>query len=338
MPQHDEGRHERIDFVPAPRSMIAGAGLMGRWHADASVHAGGDVVAVCDLDLGAAEALARRSSAAAGTDFTRLLDDVAPDVVHVCTPLATHFQLAQEALKRCLHVIVEKPLARSLEETEALLTLARERGVVLCPVHQLSFQHWLPRVPAVGEILDLCYSTCSAGADGRSDSERDRVAAEIVPHPLSLFERILPGSLDQARWVVRKLPRGELRAFATAGNASLALFISMAGRPPQHELRVVGGDGTLIADLFHGFAWLEKGGVSRAHKLRRPFANAALQMGAASRNLVRRAWMREFAYPGLRELVAAAYGEIGGGEARALSPDHIRRVARAREEILSSTG
>jgi predicted dehydrogenase len=311
---------------------------MGRWHGDAAVHAGGAIVGVCDIELGIAEKLARRFGSAAEADFSRLLEDLAPDVVHICTPLASHRGLAQQALEERRHVIVEKPLTASPEETHALLTLALERGVTLCPVHQLIFQRWLSLLSRVGDLLEIEYSTCSAGALGRVGSDIDRVVDEILPHALSLFERIAPGSLEDARWVATRPALGELRAHTTAKGVSLALFISMRGRPPRHELRVTGTDGTLRADLFHGFAWLEGNHPSRIYKVGRPFFSAARQAGAAARNLVRRAWTREFAYPGLRELVAAVYSELRGAAGPALEPEHTRRVARARRGILSEAG
>lgn len=318
------------------RAVIVGAGLMGRWHSDAAVRAGAAVVGVHDVDPGVCRALASRCGATAHTDLIRSLEDETPDIVHVCTPLATHRAIAEQALERGIHVIIEKPLAASPEETEALIALASERRALLCPVHQLAFQRWHALLPRVGEFLDVRYSTCSAGAHGEIDAESNRVADEILSHPLSLFERICPGSLEEARWTASRPAPGELRAHSTASGVSLALSISMNGRPTSHELRVTGVRGTLHVDLFHGFGWIEGNHASRIYKIARPFAGAARQFAAASRNLIHRAWSREFAYPGLRELIDAVYAELRGAGPQALSTDHIRRVARAQWAIGST--
>lgn len=318
------------------RVAIVGAGLMGRWHAAAAGRSGGRVVGVCDLDRAAAAALASRSRASSHTDAAALIESVRPDVVHICTPPSSHRSLAELCLRAGANAVVEKPLAPSLRDTEAILSLAQELALVVCPVHQLAFQPWLGRVGAVGEILDLSFSTCSAGASGRLEGEMDDVAGEILPHPLSLFERIAEGSLERARWMAQRPRAGELRAQAANGSLSLLISISLGGRPPRNELRVTGTRGTLMADLFHGFAVLEGDHRSRGYKITRPLALSVRQLGLAAWNLGRRAAARETAYPGLRGLVRAAYAEIRGAAPPALSHDHARRVARAREAILGA--
>ena len=130
---------------------------------------------------------------------------------------------------------------------------------------------------------------------------------------------------------------GATGSIPAAGGVSLTLSISMNGRPTSHELRIAGTSGTLNADLFHGFAWLEGDHVSRTYKIARPFATATRQLAAAAGNLARRAWSRESAYPGLRKFVRAVYAGVRGAGPPALSPDHTRRVVRAQREILSKS-
>jgi len=342
----------------ATRVAIAGAGLMGRWHADAATRAGGRVVAVCDANREAAQSLARRAGATCvETDLGALLANATPDVVHICTPLESHSELSERALRASADVIVEKPLAGSAGETERLLALAQERGRMLCPVHQLVFQPWLERVDRVGEILAIDYSACSAGAVGRGRHAADEVADDILSHPLSLFEHLLsrarpPGEalggalgasleLGALPWNAERATSGELHAHATGGGVALSLGISMRGRPPRHELRLTGARGTLHADLFHGFAWVEGETTSRAYKIARPFWLAGRQIASAASNLARRAARSEPAYPGLRDLVAAVYGSrndsSGATPPAPLSPAHTLAVARARDAIMAAS-
>jgi predicted dehydrogenase len=58
-----------------------------------------------------------------------VLGDPAIDVVHVCTPNATHVQLATAAMEAGKHVVVEKPLALSPDEADRLVALALNRGL-----------------------------------------------------------------------------------------------------------------------------------------------------------------------------------------------------------------
>ncbi|HEX5823338.1 MAG TPA: Gfo/Idh/MocA family oxidoreductase, partial [Candidatus Limnocylindrales bacterium] len=90
-----------------------------------------DYVAACDLDAGAAADCARRFGAAASfTDYRAMFDDVKPEAVVVCGPPALHVEAGLEAIRRGVHVFVEKPSAPDLEQAEAFATAADEAGVV----------------------------------------------------------------------------------------------------------------------------------------------------------------------------------------------------------------
>ena len=168
------------------------------------------------------------------------------------------------ALAAGAHVLVEKPLTPSAEATERLLERAAAHGRIVHPVHQTAYQRWLPQIERVGELLALEYQTCSAA----SGPEPDRIVDEILPHSLSLFERIRPGSLEDLAWQAARSRPGELHALAVHRGVRLSLSISLGARPTRHELCAVGARGTLVADLFHGFAWFEPGAESRRYKMR----------------------------------------------------------------------
>ena len=77
--------------------LIAGAGLMGRWHMNAAVHSGARIVGIFDRNRAAAERLAATARGgnrpAAGDDLAAILEQSSPDAVHVCTPLESHVDL-----------------------------------------------------------------------------------------------------------------------------------------------------------------------------------------------------------------------------------------------------
>lgn len=325
------------------RAAIVGAGLMGRWHARELVHAGGVVAAVCDADRGAAQRLAAaQRSATAFADYDAMLAQIAPDVVHVCTPAATHVSLAERAVRAGAHAVVEKPVAASAQETERLLGVAESCGRLVCPVHQYAFQRSIGAaagaLPELGALLDFSWVASSAGAAGATGAEADEVAADILPHPLSVVARLLPGGLADLDWTASRPRAGELRAVASAAGTSISIVVSMGGRPTRHELRLLGTGGTLHADLFHDYAVLEPGSVSRARKVMRPFALSAATTRAAGVNLARRALAREPAYPGLRALIAGVYAFAREGGAPPIAHEQCLAVARARDELLHAAG
>jgi predicted dehydrogenase len=312
-----------------PRAAIVGAGLMGRWHAHAARRLGIDVLAVVDVDSRAAQALASRlgprTRPFAELDEALRARDV--DVVHVCTPAGTHGPLVGVALEAGRHVLVEKPLAASLPETEAMLHAAREAGVRLTAVHQLPFQPGVRRLHELdlGDLVAVDYTTASAGGEGRPAASRTALLREIVPHAASLFQRFAPG-FDPRRLDV-EAREDELAVAGWHGSTRLAAFVTLRGRPPRNELRVTGTRASGVADLFHGFAVVDSVGGGRRGKVARPFAVSGAVLAAAALNGARRARGREPAYPGLRELIRRFYAAALEGAEPPIADEEILAAA-----------
>ncbi len=319
--------------------MIVGAGLMGRWHADAVFRIGVPISAIVDSDpQKAAKLIRRHPQARAVPDLAAIVADGLADVIHICTPAKTHETLAQQALEAGLHSIVEKPLTETAETTSNLLRLAESNSLLLCPVHQFLFQPGVLRAQAavdkIGPLLHLDTVICSAGA--RSGSlDADLVAADILPGPLSLIARLLPGAVGVADWRIEHPAKGELRASTSVGKVSASMLISLNGRPTVNALRLIGERGSAQVDLFHGFCVLEHGTVSRTHKIAHPFLQSGATLFAAATNLISRTVRSEPAYPGLRELIRRLYEALRTRGRPPISASETLEVAAARDNILA---
>lgn len=92
-----------------------------------------ELVAFCDVIKGKAESLAKRYAPEAKiyTDYKALLKDGAVDAVSVCLPNILHGPVSIAAAKSGCHVLVEKPMATSLEEAKAMVAAAKKAGVLL---------------------------------------------------------------------------------------------------------------------------------------------------------------------------------------------------------------
>ena len=120
------------------RVVVVGAGKMGAHHARVFSRARGATLAgVLDVDLKAAEAVAR----AHGAPVMRSLDEAIEraDLVVVATPTALHFAQARRALAAGRAVLVEKPIAASADEARALCDQARASGAKLFVGHSERF-------------------------------------------------------------------------------------------------------------------------------------------------------------------------------------------------------
>lgn len=319
------------------RAVIAGAGLMGRWHAVAIRRAGGRVVAVIDADAAAGARLAAQTGATASTDLRGALARGA-DVVHVCTPLASHLELAAIGLEAGCHVVLEKPAVRTYAETVLLADMAARRQRMVIPVHQFCFQDGVLAIrrglERLGQVRHVAFATCSKGAEA-TGADPDAVAAEILPHPLALGRLMLDTGMGEVAWRVRRPAAGEWRFDGVSPNgATIAGLISLASRPPVASLEVFADRGSARADLFHGFAVFEAGRSDRAYKVLRPFSVGGRGLLSAALNLSRRAIRREPAYPGLVPLIRATYAAVREALAPPITIDDMLDVAAARDSLM----
>ena len=317
---------------------VAGAGLMGRWHVHCAQRLGAQVVAVLDTDHARGARLAQQSAGRVSVvdDLNGLLDRQV-DVLHVCTPLGSHYPIVAEALRAGLHVIVEKPLAETAQQTEALLALAQQHQRLLCPVHQFGFQAGVERaiaaLPRIGELLHLRFTTGSAGAEGAM--RPDEVIADIIPHPLSVLQKLQPQfTFDEQGWHGLHAAEGELQLIARAGKLTLDFYISMNSRPTRCEMELFGSSGRIKINFFHGYSLIETGRPTRAQKLIQPFRASASEFIHAGINLLQRCLHRESAYPGLRNLVRACYLSINGQAEPPVSPEEMLDIARIRDRVI----
>ena len=140
------------------RVAIVGAGFAADLHAQALTATGR--ARVCGVTSARAESradFARRWSCTGYVSIAEMLDRETPDAVTLAMPNAHHLAATREAAARGIHVICEKPLARTLAEAEEMVSLCEDAGVHLLYAEQLCFA---PRYRRVKELID-------AGALGR---------------------------------------------------------------------------------------------------------------------------------------------------------------------------
>ena len=322
---------------------IAGAGLMGRWHADAAQKSGARVMAFADPGIDRAASLATRySDAKAFAEVESMLEQVDLDALHICSPGPTHYPIAETAIAAGLHLLIEKPMGLTAEDTERLLERAGRREVLVCPVHQFIFQDGVLKaqelLPQIGRLVHLEATICSAGGAALPEAQLDSIVADVLPHPLSLMQCFLPGKLSPEKFLALRSGAGELRVFGEVTGVSFSFFVSMNARPTTNSFRLVGTEGTIHLDLFHGYAFMQPGQVSRKRKITNPFEFSLRNLSAATANLSQRAKRREPAYPGLRQLVSSFYQAVLTKSPSPISPADTILIAKVRDHLIQTAG
>jgi predicted dehydrogenase len=126
-----------------------GVGHLGRHHARIlSSLPGATLVGVVDIKAERAAEIAAAFGSRPYTDYRDLLGQV--DAVSIAVPTQEHLKVASAFLDRGIPVLVEKPLARSVDEADRMIALAASRGTVLAVGHTERFN---PAVVAASRLL-----------------------------------------------------------------------------------------------------------------------------------------------------------------------------------------
>ncbi|MDP9257616.1 MAG: Gfo/Idh/MocA family oxidoreductase [Actinomycetota bacterium] len=208
-----------------------------------------EISAVCDLDERLAAEVARRTGAQSFADWKAMIDAVRLDALFVCTPPAHHAAPAIAAFDRGLPVYLEKPLARTLADGEAIAAAWQQSGVVCAVGYQWRSLDVLRELRALLRGLQpgLLVSRSFGPTEGaRRDLER---AAGWLADPAAsgglLFEM---ASHDVDLQIALAGPVESVQATAESG------LLALAGRP-----------GSALDDAIAVLLRFVNGGIGTAH-------------------------------------------------------------------------
>jgi myo-inositol 2-dehydrogenase/D-chiro-inositol 1-dehydrogenase len=204
---------------------LIGYGAWGGHHARAITQsAGASLAAICSRSDDSRQRAQRDyPQARVYADYRRMLSDEDLDAVDIVLPSDLHFEAAQAALESGRHLLLEKPMALSIDDCDKLVRLAKSRGRLLAVGHELRLSSLWGKVKqlidqgAIGEplyaLIELWRNPYRQGSGGwRYDI--NRVGNWILEEPIHFF--------DLARWYFSSV--GDPESVVAAGN----------GRRPDH--------------------------------------------------------------------------------------------------------
>lgn len=194
------------------KTAVIGYGKVAHLHAQALRSLpSSEFVAVCGRNLERAQAFAQQYGARAFTSVTDMIEQAGVQAVVICTPHPNHAAPAIEAARLGAHVLVEKPLASTLADCDAMIAAAEESGVKLGVISQRRFYEPVQRArqaidagkigrPVLGTVVMYGWRD---EAYYRSDPWRGQWAAEgggvlvnQAPHQLDLLQWLM-GPIDE---------------------------------------------------------------------------------------------------------------------------------------------
>jgi predicted dehydrogenase len=232
------------------RAGVLGVGSLGRYHAQKyAALPGVELYGVVDTIEERSRAIAAELGCRSIVDPVELLAHV--DLVSVVVPTEAHYEVASVCLEAGVHVLVEKPVTRTLEEADALIDSARRRGLVLAVGHLERFNPAFVELSGMLERPFFMEAERLGGFKGRG-TDVD-VVLDLMIHDLDLMLAIMPSKVVSVSAcgfrVLTELVDIANARFEFEDGAVADLSASRVSRTPVRKLRVFGTNFYGSADL-----------------------------------------------------------------------------------------
>jgi predicted dehydrogenase len=241
----------------------------------ASIHAAAlqslpeaEFVAACDVSTERAEAFAAKFGVRPFTDLGSMLRDAHPEAIIIGTPHPIHAESAVRAAEAGVHVLVEKPLAATLADCDAMLAAARKSGVTLGAISQRRFYEPVQRMkraidegkigaPALGVFIQYSWRDAAYYRSdpwrGKWDTEGGGVLVNQSPHQLDILTWLMgPVAEVSGYWANLNHPTVEVDDTAVASirfrNGGLGSIITSLSQKPgiYTKVHIHGANGASV--------------------------------------------------------------------------------------------
>jgi predicted dehydrogenase len=247
--------------------------------------------AACRRDEGRLREFCKAFEVSRGyTDAGELLRDAAIDAVYIATPVRLHLPQTLAAAEAGKHVLVEKPMARSVLECDAMIAACRQAGVKLGVAYYRRFYPIVARMGAlvqdgaIGDVLSVSAVTSTPLAGGAAEwrvvleESGGGALMDIGSHRIDLFLDLFGPIEDVHAFADARTGAFEAEdcatlafRFATGVHGTLQCFFGTNAN--RDEFTILGTKGWLRADPLNGDRLLVAGGDERREESHPPDRN-----------------------------------------------------------------
>lgn len=130
---------------------LIGCGRIAPNHLEAAINNNLDIVGICDINPDKMDELLEKVGKSVDsynkyTDYRTMLEKEKPELVAIATESGEHAKIALDCLDLGANLIIEKPIALSLEDADKIIAKSKEKGLVVCANHQNRFNKSIQKI------------------------------------------------------------------------------------------------------------------------------------------------------------------------------------------------
>lgn len=126
---------------------IVGTGYFSKFHFDAWKRLGVDVTGICSLNIDEAEKQSYRfKNCKTYKKFSKMINDIEPDLVDIIVPPSKHLELIRIAAEKKINIICQKPFTNSLTQAKKAVEIAKKNKIIIAVHENFRFQPWFKKI------------------------------------------------------------------------------------------------------------------------------------------------------------------------------------------------
>lgn len=234
------------------KTAVIGVGYLGKFHAQKYAQLPNSrLVAVCDIDGTRAAEIAAEYQTEYTTDYRTLAGKV--DAVSIATPTPTHHEVGQFFLSQGVHVLMEKPIATSIEEADSLIDCAKQNNALLQIGHLERFNNAVKALEPFLERPRFIESLRLAQFKLRGSDVN--VVLDLMIHDIDIIQSIVKSEITD----IRANGASVLSPYIDIANARIefangcvaSVTASRVSLKTERRLRIFQHDSYIAVDLDH---------------------------------------------------------------------------------------
>ena len=236
---------------------VIGLGNMGQHHAKAYTkleHV--NFVAACDNNLERFNSVQKQDSTKYFSDVNEMIKSCKIDAVSICVPTFAHYDVAKVCIDNGIAVLVEKPIAESVEQAKRLVKYSKENNVVLTVGHIERFNPAILKAKefiSSGKLGNIHAIQCKRYGPFPKQIKDADVLVDVAVHDIDIVQFLIDSKLTDSSIFTHNIHCDDRADYGHlmlkfGENLMVNIHVSWALPFKQREVEIVGDKGIAIID------------------------------------------------------------------------------------------
>ena len=216
---------------------VIGAGHLGSKHAKVYSRLGGvHLVGVCDINEERGRKVAKKYRTTYYKNYNDLFDKV--QAVSIAVPTFLHYKIAKDFIQHGIHVLIEKPITKTLKEADELLEIAKKKNVIIQVGHIERFNSAVRAIEPY--IKDPRFIECTRSGPFVARAADIGVVLDLMIHDIDIILGLIKSSVESIEAVgVRIVSQHEDTANVRIAFENKTVCDLTASRVTKNPLRTI---------------------------------------------------------------------------------------------------